>query len=494
MPYVDALGPRIVIAGTGSGVGKTTVATGIMAALARCGLRVGGAKVGPDFIDPGYHAAAIGRPSRNLDLWMSGADVVASIAARAAAGCDVLVIEGVMGLFDGAADTTASSTADVAALLDAPVVLVVDAAAMGQSVAALVQGFATFEARVRIAGVVLNRVGSESHEAMLRAALAPSSIPIVGVVHRDGALRWRDRHLGLVPVVEQRTEVSAAIDRLAALVTARCDLDALLRIARTAPRRDGRPHTGPVEEPATPSAPGLGAPPVPRTADGPRITGESARPAADGLQADPATPHPVRIAVAAGRAFSFAYPDNLEALRAAGAELVEVDPLHDPALPPDVHGLVAGGGFPEVYAAELAANEPLLADLRRRGPDLVIWAECGGLLWLAGALDEHPMAGLVPTRGRMTERLTLGYRRATTTDATPLGPAGTELRGHEFHYSTTEPAGTLLSLIGRHGTSDGGFGHSRLFASYLHLHLAARPDLAGSFVETCRALRLPYAG
>lgn len=447
---------RVVVAGTHSGVGKTTVATGLMAALRRAGRRAGAAKVGPDFIDPGYHALAAGRPSRNLDIWMSGADAIRPFAARAAHGADLLVIEGVMGLFDGAGDQTPSSTAEVAVLLDAPVVLVVDASSMSQSVAALVHGFATHDPRVRLGGVILNRVGSPGHEALLRDALAPSGIPVLGVLMRDDRLVWRDRHLGLVPVAERSDEVTDSIDLLAALIAERCDLGAITRLADTA-------ETLTVAAPdtvATTSAP-------PRT----------------------------RLAIAAGRAFSFTYPDNLEALEAAGAELVPFDPLTDSTLPDRIDGLVAGGGFPEVFAEELSANTPLLADVRRRVDDgLITWAECGGLLWLCAHLDGHAMAGVIPASATMSDRLTLGYRTATSTVDTPLGPAGTVLRGHEFHYSMTDPAGELFDLVGRHGTGTGGFGGRHLVASYLHLHLGARWDVAQEFVRACCALRLPYTG
>lgn len=439
------LGPRIVVAGTHSGVGKTTVATGLMAALRHAGLRVGAAKVGPDFIDPGYHSLAISRPSRNLDPWMCGDEWMPALAGRAGADTDLLVIEGVMGLFDGAADGTPSSTADVAARLDAPIILVVDASAMSQSVAALVQGFAAFDPRARIAGLILNRVRSAGHRVLLEDALRPLGIPVVGVLGRDDHLKWRDRHLGLVPVAEAAVEVRRSLDRLSALVAEACDLTAIEAIAASA-----LPTT-------------VGEPPMPEPVG-----------------------H-VRIAVAAGPAFSFTYPDNLEVLTAAGAEVVPFDPCSDIALPEGCGGLIAGGGFPEVFAEQLGANHPLLADLRRQaGTSLVTWAECGGLLWLCRSLDGITLAGTVAGEATMTGRLTLGYRRAVTTAPSPLGPAGTNFRGHEFHYSTIEPTGSLLTLSGRHGANGDGFGHTRMLASYLHVHLGTRPDLARAFVAACR--------
>jgi cobyrinic acid a,c-diamide synthase len=428
-------------------VGKTTVATGLLAALRRAGHRPAPAKVGPDFIDPGYHALASGRPPRNLDAWLCGAGVIPALAGRAADGADVLIVEGVMGLFDGSADGTLSSTADVARLLDAPVVLVVDAGAMSGSVAALVHGFATFDPSVRLGGVVLNRVGSPAHEVQLREALAPGGIPVLGALGRDDRLTWRDRHLGLVPVAERPAAVTEALDRLAAAVAERIDLAALLRLAATAP----------------PLA--AGAVPLP----------------------DPASPHPSRVAVAAGAAFTFTYTDTLDALVAAGAEAVPFDPLRDEALPDGVDGLIAGGGFPEVYAAELAANRPMLTDVRRRvDAGLPTWAECGGLLWLCRSLDGQDMAGVVPAAAAMTPRLTLGYREATVSAPSPVGPPGTVVRGHEFHYSTVEPSGHALMFRSRFGERPDGFATPTLLATYLHHHPGGDPSAVAHFVATCQ--------
>ena len=440
-----SLPPRVVIAGTHSGVGKTTVATGLMAALTARGVKVASAKVGPDFIDPGYHALATGRPARNLDAWMCGVDAIGPLAGRAGSDADVLVIEGVMGLFDGAGDGTPSSTADIARILDAPVVLVIDASSMSQSVAAVVHGFATLDPDVRVAGIVLNRVGSPGHELLLRAALETLAMPVLGVLGRDDTFSWRDRHLGLVPVAERPDAVRDSLRSLTAAIDRSCDLEAVMRLASTAPAvRVGSPRL-------------------------------------------PAAVGPTRVALAAGPAFSFTYQDNLDSLTAAGAELVPFDPCRDEHLPEGCTGLVAGGGFPEVYASALADNGTLLADVRDRinRGGLAVWAECGGLLWLADGLDGRPMAGVVATEAEMTKRLTLGYRAAVTCSATPLGPAGTVLRGHEFHYSTTSPAGDALSLTGRHGASTGGFASPSMLASYLHVHLGNAPDLAAAFVTSC---------
>ncbi|HEX2382438.1 MAG TPA: cobyrinate a,c-diamide synthase, partial [Acidimicrobiales bacterium] len=385
------LGARIVVAGVSSGVGKTTVATGLLAAFAQRGTRVAAAKVGPDFIDAGYHALACGRPGRNLDPWLCGPDALVPLAARAASGADLLVVEGVMGLFDGAVDGTPSSTADVARLLDAPVVLVIDASAMSSSVAALVRGYRDHDPGVRLAGVVLNRIGSDGHEQVLREAIQPLGLPVVGCLRRDETLVWRDRHLGLVPVAEHPAVVTRSLARLAGVVAARFDLELVEAIAR--------------------SATVMAAP----AASLPEFVGAC------------------RIGVASGSAFTFMYTDNVEAFEATGAEIVPFDPLHDRALPPSLDGLMIGGGFPEVYGKELAANEALIADAAERiAFGLPTWAECGGLLWLATDLDGHPMVGAVPTRARLGDRVVLGYREGRTTVHSPIGRAGTFVRGHEF--------------------------------------------------------------
>ena len=445
---MPVLGPRLVVAGTHSGVGKTTVATGLLAALRAAGHRPAAAKVGPDFIDPGYHALACGRPPRNLDPWLCGVGALGPLAARAAAGAGVLVVEGVMGLFDGAADGSPSSTADVARLIDAPVVLVVDAGAMSGSVAALVHGFATLDPSVRLAGVVLNRVGSDGHEVLLRDALAPLGLPVLGALRHDDRLTWRDRHLGLVPVAEEPEAVGRSLAALATAVAERVDLGAVMAVATAAPPRTEA------------------APPLPSRPGG----------------------RPVRVAVAAGRAFTFTYTDTVEALGAGGAEVLPFDPQRDHALPERLDGLVVGGGFPEAHAAGLAGNETLLLDLRRRVlGGLATWAECGGLLWLCRRLDDHLMAGVVPAVARMGERLSLGYRDVTTRVASPLGPSGTTLRGHEFHYATVAPDGDALDLRSRFGAGRAGFATPTLLASFVHHHPGGDPSRVEAFLETCRA-------
>lgn len=414
-----------------------------MAALSARGHRVAAAKVGPDFIDPSYHRLATGSTSRSLDAFLSGAELLAPLAARARVDADVLVIEGVMGLFDGSGQPDCDgSTAQVSVLLDAPVLLVVDASAMSGSVAALVHGFCTYDPRVRLAGVILNRVGSDGHEELLREALQPLGVTVLGAIRRDDALAWRERHLGLVPVVERPLEIGASLARLATVIERSVDLDAVMALARRAPARQ-------LDDPPTATR-----------------VGEC------------------RIALCAGPAFSFVYPENIELLERAGAELVPFDPLTATSLPASCSALYAGGGFPEVYAQTLAQNEPLLHEIGQRVvAGMPTWAECGGLLLLCESLDGHPMANaLSGVRAEMSEHLTLGYRHARTRDAGLFGPAGTELRGHEFHRTVTTPSGEALDVQGRFGRGRTGFTSPTLFASYLHQHLSATPRLAQRFV------------
>jgi len=328
--------PRVVIAAPASGNGKTTVATGLMAALRARGLEVSGHKVGPDYIDPSYHALATGRPGRNLDPYLQATERVVPLFLHGAAGADVAVVEGVMGLFDGALGTDGfASTAHVARLLDAPVVLVVDASAAGRSVAATVHGFATFDPGVRLGGVILNKLGSQRHEDELRSAIEPLGFPVLGALRRSDGIHAPSRHLGLVPVAEREREAAEMLAQLELWAADGIDLDAVLRVARAAPALAGVPWDAAVE-----GCPQSGVRDVQRPQSGFRDI-----PAA-----------PITVAAAAGRAFSFRYTENLELLRAAGVEVVDVDPLRDERLPEGCAGLYFGGGFPEVHAEELSAN------------------------------------------------------------------------------------------------------------------------------------------
>ncbi|MGW7450512.1 cobyrinate a,c-diamide synthase [Streptomyces sp. NPDC054787] len=465
--------PRLVIAAPSSGSGKTTVATGLMAAFAERGLAVSPHKAGPDYIDPGYHALATGRPGRNLDAFMCGPELVAPLFAHGAAGCDLAVVEGVMGLYDGAAGRgELASTAQVAKLLRAPVVLVVDASSQSRSVAALVHGFASFDPQVRLGGVILNKVGSDRHEVMLREALEEAGMPVLGVLRRAPQVATPSRHLGLVPVAERRGDALAAVAALAAQVREGCDLDALMALARTAPAMDCVAWSPEGALAGTRgSAPGNGA-------------------AGRGLGQSPG-PRPV-VAVAGGAAFTFSYAEHAELLQAAGADVVTFDPLRDEALPDGATGLVIGGGFPEVYAPELSANEPLrgavAAFAAAGGP---VAAECAGLLYLARSLDGKPMCGVLDADARMSERLTLGYREAVAVSDSALAPAGTRLRGHEFHRTVIEPgAGAAPAWGFTHPERRvEGFVQGGVHASYLHTHWAAEPSVALRFVEAAAAVR-----
>lgn len=448
--------PRVVVAGTRSDVGKTTVATGLMAALARSGHTVSGHKVGPDFIDPGYHALATGRPPRNLDTVLHGPERIGPLLAHGAAGADLAVIEGVMGLFDGRGAGDHGSTAEVARLLQAPVLLVVDASASSRSVAAEVHGFATFDPSVHLAGVVLNRLGSARHEALVREAVGVTGVPVVGAIPREAALATPARHLGLVPVAERRAEARRGVDAAADLVARHVDLDAVARLARTAPPL----HTPPWDP--------------------------EAEIAADAGQG-------VRVAVAGGAAFTFTYSEHLELLAAAGAEVVVVDPLRDERLPERTDALLLGGGFPEVHATELAANTPLLDDVRnlaRRGAPIV--AECGGLLYLCRDVDGVEMAGVLDAAATFGDRLTLGYRDAALAADGVLGPAGTTVRAHEFHRTTTTPR-TGATPAWRFPTDDQlapeGFATANVHASYLHTSWVGSPTLSASMVDVAARTR-----
>lgn len=442
--------PRLVVAAPSTGAGKTTVATGLMAALRGRGLTVSGHKVGPDYIDPGYHALATGRAGRNLDPHLVGARRVVPLLLHGAAGADLAVVEGVMGLHDGRVGTDGfASTAHVAALTRSPVVLVVDVARLSRSAAAIAAGVAAFDPAVTVAGVVLNRAGSDRNVAEIRRAMERAGLAVLGVLPRDDGIAAPSRHLGLVPAGE-RAESVRTVQRLGEQVAAHLDLDALLAVARSAPRLDVAPW-----DPAAEVAP-------------------------------PGPGRPV-VAVAGGRAFTFRYAETEELLRAAGCEVVAFDPLTDPRLPAGTRGIYLGGGFPEVYAEELAANRDLVEDLRaavEAGTPTV--AECAGLLYLARSLDGVPMAGVVPADAAMSERLTLRYAEALAPADTLLTRAGERVSGHEFHRTTAAPgAGTPPAW--EVDSEPTGFASATWHASYLHVHWAGHPQLAQRFADAVHA-------
>jgi cobyrinic acid a,c-diamide synthase len=433
--------PRVVIAGTSSGAGKTSVACGVIGALRRRGVTVQGFKVGPDYIDPSYHALASGRPGRNLDAFLSGPELIAPLARHGSRGAELAVVEGVMGLFDGASGRgELASTGHVAKLLRAPVVLVVDATAMSRSVAAIVHGYRTFDPDVNVAGVIFNRVGSDHHEQLLREALENLSppTPVLGALRRDPRVIAPERHLGLVPAPEREQEASAALAALADAVDQHVDVDGIIGLARGAGSLDGSTWS-------------------------PELDSDTAAGA--------------RIAVARGPAFSFYYEENLELLTAAGAELLSFDPLADEELPADAGALLLAGGFPEVFTAELEANARLRAAVAQFAAiGRPILAECGGLLFLCRELDGREMCGVLTATARMTDRLSLGYREATALTATLWIDRGAHVRGHEFHYTEVDAVDCERAWILAGGVQ----------ASYLHAHWAAHPEIAWRFARTAR--------
>lgn len=454
--------PRIVIAAPASGHGKTTVAVGVMAALSARGLQVSGHKVGPDYIDPGYHALATGRPGRNLDPFLVGTHRVAPLLAHGAAGADVAIVEGVMGLYDGQLGTDGfASTAHVAALTASPVLLVVDVSHASRSIAAVVHGMRTFDPGVRLVGVVLNKAGSPRHAREVTDALDATGLPVLGVLGRDDGIVAPSRHLGLVPAAE-RAGAAAELDVLADQIEAGLDLDALLELARAAPELDAAPWD-PFAEVRAPHGdrPGTGA-------------------------AAPDGSRPL-VALAGGRAFTFRYAETEELLRAAGCDTVVLDPRTDRELPAGVRGLYLGGGFPEVYAGDLAGNHRLRAEVRDAvGAGLPTVAECAGLLYLCRSLDGRPMVGALPADAAMTPRLSLGYRTAVVPADGLAGPAGTRLHGHEFHRTALTPSAGASPAFLLDGRADG-VGSATLTASYLHLHWAGQPQLAQRFAAAARA-------
>jgi cobyrinic acid a,c-diamide synthase len=447
--------PRIVIAGVTSGVGKTTVAVAVMYALRRRkGLKVQPFKVGPDFIDPSYHTFVTKRQSRNLDVWMMGKQGVLDCFASACQDADVAVIEGVMGLFDGiSGKDNFASTAHVAKILDAPVMLVVDAAKSARSIAAIILGFLQFDRNVRIAGIILNNVAGERHAGYITEALTGKiKAQVVGIIRRNNEIRMEERHLGLVPASELQETKRKAIVAAAKNVADQIDIDMMLKLCGTSP---------------LPDAPA-----------GTRLTAKA------------------RIAVALDESFNFYYADNLDALRRNGAELVFFSPVQEPRLPDDTHGIMLGGGFPEVLADRLEKNQSMIKSIRKAVHNgTPVYGECGGLMYLTrsirgykGEKKARKMVGLVDADTFMTNRLTLNY-----TEAGCDGPifGKTRLRGHEFHYSSIENvardsrfAYSMKKGKGITGDRDGLIINGSGLAAYMHLHFADS-KLPDRLVQAC---------
>ena len=446
--------PRIVIAATQSGGGKTTLVTGVLAALRARGLRVQSFKVGPDYIDLGYHQLASGRTGHNLDTWLVPEARLTEIFARECADADIAVIEGVMGLYDGGRHGV-SSTAAIAKALDAPVLLVIDAKSVGASAAATALGFRVYDPAVDLAGVLLNRLGSETHEEMVRTAMEGIDLRVYGALRRDAALALPERHLGLTPVEEHAA--AATIAAVGERVEAGLDLDGILELARSA---------------------------SPLSVASPVHTEAAAS---------------VRIGVARDEAFSFYYAASLAELEAHGAEIVTFSPLYDVVLP-DVDGIIIGGGFPEMFAGELTANHSMRDSIRRVAEEgMPLYAECGGYMYLMRSLidfdgAEHEMIGIFPARARMTEKLQMvGYVEAEQLVNTVLGAPGLVLHGHEFHFSVEEADEEAAAVrpfrftkLRNHAQYPAGHIYQNALGSYLHLHFAGCQEAAKHFVEACR--------
>ncbi|RJQ27911.1 MAG: cobyrinate a,c-diamide synthase [Peptococcaceae bacterium] len=457
--------PRLMIAGASSGAGKTTVATAIMFSLARRGYRVQPYKAGPDYIDPGYHTAATGRICRNLDTWLLDEGAVRELFIRSAVRADLSIVEGVMGLYDGIGSTSEASSAHIARILRMPVLLVLNVQSMACSAAAVVLGYQQMDPLVRLAGVVLNRVGSERHYRLVKEAVEDRCrVPVVGYVPRETEVNLPERHLGLLPTAE-KGELAEYLAALAVTVGEGLDLEQVLDIARRA-------------DPLSVTEGNI-------------------------FSSSPAGPE-VRIGIARDEAFNFYYQDGLDLLAHLGAELVPFSPLRDRCLPENVAGLYIGGGFPEMFLEAMAENRAFRSSLKEAvSCGLPVYAECGGLMYLSEAIvdfagREYPAAGVIPGRCRMgKKRAALGYVTARVLNDNVLAPAGALLRGHEFHYSVREEpdvpgfrrAYRLEKAMGTAGAGDG-LVRGNLLASYVHLHLAGYPRFAARFLANCSAGKL----
>lgn len=456
MPY-----PRLVIAGTHSGAGKTTFTLALLAVLQRRGRRVQAFKVGPDFIDPGHHTLITGRPSRNVDGWMLGRDLNRQIFCRAAANADLSIVEGMMGLFDGSSPTNEiGSTAELAKQLQAPVLLVIDGSAMARSAAAMVLGYARFDPDLRVAGVLFNRISGDGHYRLLKEAVeSATDIPVLGYLKPDAAVTISDRHLGIVTAIEHGS--SAVYEGLARAAGETVDLDRVEAIAHTAKEMACEPPGNHVFNSKT---------------------------AAEGK---------IRVGVAYDAAFCFYYAENLELLKAAGAELIYFSPLRDRALP-NVDLLYLGGGYPEVHAARLTDNAAMrraVGAFAARGG--AIYAECGGLMYLTQSILDgkgrsHEMVGVFPANAVMRPSgFTIGYRELELTRPCLLGEGGLKARGHEFHYSTLTAIGALdyacqvTNVQGDRKGPDGLIAGNTL-ALYTHVHFASQPRMAETLVAAVR--------
>ncbi|WP_378956293.1 cobyrinate a,c-diamide synthase [Pelosinus sp. sgz500959] len=459
--------PRIIIAGTHSGVGKTTIVTGLLAALKQQGLNVQSYKVGPDYIDPGYHQLASGKVAHNLDTWLVPTDKVVPIFTKTAADNDLVIVEGVMGLYDGGRQGV-SSTATIAKLLKAPVVLVIDAKSMGESAAAIALGYKMYDQDVNVVGVIVNRLGSPSHQKMVSDALERINIPVLGSIYRNEGISMPERHLGLTPVTEHNA--SDRIAELCAQISAQVDLEQIISIANNAPELP------------------------------------SIRENQDVIHQSPI----VRIGVAQDEAFSFYYPESLDVLKSMGAEIVPFSPLNDKQLP-KVDGLLFGGGFPEMFVRELSSNITMRQSIYEACKNgMPIYAECGGFMYLTQKIvdfdgQHYEMVGAIPAICSMQSKLqTVGYVEATALKDNVLCEAGHSMRGHEFHFSLMDideslgafPWAFEFKKTRTGAVYPGGYAHGNVLASYLHMHFTGHEQAASHFITKCnefnsKALEVP---
>lgn len=452
--------PRIVVAAVSSGGGKTTVVTGLLSALRQKGLKVQSYKVGPDYIDPGYHRLASGYPAHNLDSWLMPEDKLREIFIRTSKEADISVVEGVMGLYDGGRSGV-SSTAEIAKLLDAPVVLVIDVKSMGASAAAIALGFREYDQQVKLAGVILNRLGSDTHRLMIEKAMQEIGIPVLGAIKRDDSLAMPERHLGLLPVEENQRELEA-VEAIGRAVVSQTDLVSIIRLADKAGEMELADDSNAVTE------------------DDKNVT----------------------IAVARDDAFSFYYPESLRILEKSGARIILFSPLKDKKLP-FCDGVILGGGFPEMFAEALRCNYTMLESIKNAAESgMPIYSECGGFMYLTQAMIdfdgiEHPMAGVLPCRVQMNKKLQMvGYVSAEMNTDTVLGPKGTRLHGHEFHFSSEiipekdcRDRAFTFTRMRNNAVYQAGYAWKNVLGSYLHLHFAGCPEAADYFVEKCKLWR-----
>lgn len=446
--------PRLIIAATQSGSGKTTIVSGILAALKNRGLKIQSYKIGPDYIDPGFHEIASGRPSHNLDSWLVGEKKLAEIFLSTFQDSDIAIIEGVMGLYDGGKNGI-SSTAEIAKILNAPVILIIDAKSMGASAAAIALGFRDFDKEINFAGVILNRLGSESHEKMIRDALKKIDIKCFGAMKRDENFILPERHLGLVPTAENN--FSAVIEKISSAVEKQINLDEILKLAENSELLHAKKNSSFL---------------IPHSS--------------------------LNIGVAKDEAFNFYYAESLRELEKLGAEIIFFSPLEDKFLPENIDGLILGGGFPEMFAKKLEKNISMREAIKNFSKP--IFAECGGYMYLMKSIKNFDgeifeMCGVIPNRAEMTKKLqTVGYVEATLRKNCIIGAAGDKIHAHEFHFSIETENLTEEKIFDCEKIRTGkkyfaGYAEKNIVASYLHIHFAGCPGVVKNFVNACKNFR-----